>query len=244
MTEFADAYAVVKDTFSLTRWLVCMAGVVVLVRALAMTFNRYGISYPPLQEVILIGGMAFLMPIFQKELKYAIAMTALIVGVNFYNRWRPWWDEQRRAMVGRGAPKPETMDGVDRPLITIASGPRLSAVTPFIHDRWFDADRVHRDDNGVVEIRLEPSSREVATPRGRARLLRIEHVSSIETDDGAGVGIYDVEALSHVTEPERLVLTGNIPTTIVFFVNAVSVTVFESARLAPKDGPLPAPRMG
>ena len=96
MTELVEAYSLVKDTFSLTRWLVCMAGVVVLVRVLAMTFNRYGISYPRLQEAILIVGMAFFMAIFQRDVKYAITITALIVGVNFYNRWRPWWDEHRR----------------------------------------------------------------------------------------------------------------------------------------------------
>lgn len=117
-----------------------------------------------------------------------------------------------------------------RPLITITTGSGLSAVTHLIHDRWFDADRVHRDGNGVVEIRMERSAREVTDPRGRGRILRIQQVALIETYDDASVGLYDVEELSYESDPDRLVLTGNIPIKIVFFVSAISVSVFECAR--------------
>lgn len=96
MTELVEAYSLVRETFSLTRWLMYMAGVVSLVRVLAMTFNRYGISYTLRQEAVLVVGMGLLMTIFQRTLHTAVLSAAIVVGANFYNRWRPWWDDQRR----------------------------------------------------------------------------------------------------------------------------------------------------
>ena len=87
MTELVEAYSLVKDTFSLTRWLICVVGVALVVRSVAALFNRLGISCAPSREALLVGAMAIVMILFSRNFAYAATITVLVVSVNFHRRW-------------------------------------------------------------------------------------------------------------------------------------------------------------
>ena len=91
------------------------------------------------------------------------------------------------------------------------SGRALSALMDQVHDWWFDLDSVeYSADSRSITICLGPSKNAL-----RNREVTVKGVASLDVEDGAQIGIYDLEAITFDAAKNRIVLKSTMPLRLV-----------------------------
>lgn len=118
-------------------------------------------------------------------------------------------------------------DDFDLLLASAGSVGELAAVNWFVHDAVFELEQLDwRPQDRCVIL---PLSGLPGRPSGRSTAsIVVRDVVSVEVNDRAGVGTYDVLELRYAPSRQWLVLEANIPLEIVFHVEAVSVELWSA----------------